>query len=75
MPGVPYNLQNPNEKYEEEFSENKCNIDKPYRCPLNPTCAAMWNERTQAFVCQCHGCRFDLKGNVIKGPALDNIAC
>ena len=67
---TPYNCERPNEGF-----ESSCNIDTPYKCPLNPSCSVKWNERSQLFVCECHQCKWDLKGNLIKGPAQKGLTC
>ncbi len=42
--------------------------------PVNPVCTHMkclleWNHLARTWDCGCHGSRFDIKGNVISGPA------
>ena len=32
-------------------------------------CVPNFNESEKAFVCPCHGSKFDIQGNVIRGPA------
>lgn len=41
---------------------------------VNPTCTHAvcrvgWQVDLKVFVCPCHGCKFDLAGKVVKGPA------
>lgn len=45
-----------------------------YFC-INPVCSHLkcglsFNEAEKTWDCQCHGSRFDLKGNVLEGPAV-----
>jgi hypothetical protein len=68
MPNIPYNNNNPNEGF-------FCNINNTYRCPLNNSCKVKWNERLQMFNCECHNCKFSLKGMVISGPSKNNLTC
>lgn len=37
-------------------------------------CAIKWNKDENTWDCTCHGSRFDYKGNVIGGPALEPLA-
>lgn len=73
MSGIPYVLKNPNFKYIEKF-QNMCNLNTTYKCP-HDNCNVIWNSEKQLFICQCNGCKFDLNGTVVKGPATDNLNC
>ena len=37
-------------------------------------CTVDWNPEENAFVCPCHGSRFDENGQVVDGPAADPLA-
>ncbi|WP_170944125.1 Rieske 2Fe-2S domain-containing protein [Leptolyngbya sp. BC1307] len=37
-------------------------------------CAVNWDQSEQAFVCPCHGSRYDALGQVTGGPASRNLA-
>ncbi|MBI4870588.1 MAG: Rieske 2Fe-2S domain-containing protein [Candidatus Riflebacteria bacterium] len=32
-------------------------------------CVVRWNEQMGKFICPCHGASFDVRGNVLSGPA------
>ena len=84
----PYNLENPNKGYllkkdKENFSNIgdiedietcTCKRDKSYKCP-HAGCQAKWNEDENAFVCPCHGSKFNEEGVVLRGPAKKNLNC
>lgn len=36
-------------------------------------CEVEWNAAERSWDCPCHGSRFDYKGNVIEGPATENL--
>lgn len=45
---------------------------------LNPVCThakciVQWNNAEKSWDCPCHGARFDCHGNVLTGPARDNL--
>jgi glycine/D-amino acid oxidase-like deaminating enzyme/nitrite reductase/ring-hydroxylating ferredoxin subunit len=45
---------------------------------LNPVCThakciVQWNNTEKSWDCPCHGARFDCHGNVLTGPARDNL--
>lgn len=37
-------------------------------------CTVDWNAEQEAFICPCHGSRFDPLGGVVQGPANDPLA-
>ena len=73
MPNIPYVL----DKQHEGFKVDKpfCGMEKKYKCTLNNNCGVTWNTEASKFICECHGCEYDLTGKVIKGPAVDDIDC
>ena len=76
MPNIPYVLKNYNFRFQNvEHFNQLCNINNIYKCPYNKKCLVKWNESSQLFVCQCHGCNFELNGNRISGMAKTNIKC
>jgi glycine/D-amino acid oxidase-like deaminating enzyme/nitrite reductase/ring-hydroxylating ferredoxin subunit len=36
-------------------------------------CVVNWNEAEESWDCPCHGSRFDVDGNVLVGPAVDDL--
>ena len=38
-------------------------------------CTVAWNGATEQVECPCHGARYDLSGQVVRGPARDPLAC
>ncbi|WP_303862349.1 FAD-dependent oxidoreductase [Alkalibaculum bacchi] len=38
-------------------------------------CELKWNSAEKTWDCPCHGSRFDYKGTILDGPALDNLEC
>ena len=36
-------------------------------------CNLVFNKKEKTWDCPCHGSRFDLDGNVISGPSVDNL--
>lgn len=36
-------------------------------------CIVQWNPLEETWDCPCHGSRFDPKGKVIMGPAIDDL--
>lgn len=38
-------------------------------------CELKWNSAEKTWDCPCHGSRFDFKGNILDGPALDKLEC
>ena len=38
------------------------------RCTYMDDCQLEWDPELQQIVCPCHGCVFDLYGNIVKGP-------
>ena len=46
-------------------------ISEPY-CP-HMKCELSWNDDDKTWDCPCHGSRFDFDGNLISGPAEENI--
>ena len=36
-------------------------------------CTVSWNEAEKSWDCPCHGSRFDTRGKVIQGPAVDDL--
>ena len=50
------------------------NEAEEYFC-INPVCshlkcALSFNEAEKTWDCPCHGSRFDIKGNILEGPAV-----
>ena len=41
-------------------------------CP-HMKCNLVFNKKEKTWDCPCHGSRFDLDGNVISGPSVDNL--
>lgn len=37
-------------------------------------CTVAWNSTTERVECPCHGARYDLSGQVLRGPARDPLA-
>jgi Rieske Fe-S protein len=37
-------------------------------------CVVQWNHVERSWDCPCHGSRFDPKGKVVMGPAIDDLA-
>lgn len=56
------------------FAEATVNLLTPSkkRCP-HLGCALKWNPEENSWDCPCHGSRFDSDGNLIDGPATDDI--
>jgi hypothetical protein len=77
MPGgVPYNTESAqHEGFIVKPDVALCDVKKTYKCPLNNSCNVKWNEGTSSYICECHGDEFDLSGQVIKGPSIDNLKC
>lgn len=51
------------------------NENGDYFC-INPVCAHLkcslsFNEAEKTWDCQCHGSRYDIKGNILEGPAVN----
>lgn len=46
-------------------------VSEPY-CP-HMKCELSWNDDDKTWDCPCHGSRFDFDGNLISGPAEENI--
>lgn len=36
-------------------------------------CSLKWNKDEKSFDCPCHGSRFDVDGNIINNPAINNV--
>jgi Rieske Fe-S protein len=36
-------------------------------------CVVAWNPNAKSWDCPCHGSRFDVDGNVLNGPAVDEL--
>ena len=75
--GAPYNLPNPNSRYycESEIVESfQCQTSKSYKCP-HAGCQASWNKDEKAFICPCHGSKFDKDGKLLRGPATEGLNC
>ena len=70
---IPYNLSNPNFCFLEGFQTRKCQKES-YTCP-HAGCKANWDKEKNHFICPCHGSKFDKDGNVVKGPATQNLNC
>ena len=50
------------------------NEEGDYFC-INPVCAHLkcalsFNEAEKTWDCQCHGSRYDIKGNILEGPTV-----
>ena len=43
------------------------------RCP-HAGCMVNYNKKSNEFVCPCHQSKFNIDGQVIQGPATDNLA-
>ena len=75
---IPYNLDNPNDNFVENFSSNSTNNRKckknEYKC-THQGCTAKWNENEKAFVCPCHNSKFSGNGDVLQGPAKLPLKC
>ena len=46
---------------------------------VSPTCTHLycqvsWNSAERSWDCPCHGSRFDVRGHVLEGPAVDDLA-
>lgn len=53
---------------DENGVEHKVKLICPHmKCPL------VFNEEENTWDCPCHGSRFDIDGNIIEGPAKQNI--
>ena len=75
--GAPYNLPNPNSRYycQPEIVESfQCQTSKSYKCP-HAGCQASWNKDEKAFICPCHGSKFDKDGKLLRGPATEGLSC
>lgn len=60
------------EKYGVYTDENKKRHYVKNICP-HMKCNLIFNNVEKTWDCACHGSRFDIDGNVIQGPAVDNI--
>ena len=49
----------------------KCQKES-YTCP-HAGCKANWDKEKNHFICPCHGSKFDKDGNVVNGPATQNL--
>ena len=75
MPNIPYVNAKQHEGFQVEKAKSFCNAEKKYKCTLNASCGVKWNLRASKFICECHGCEYDLTGKVTKGPAVEDIRC
>ena len=60
------------EKYGVYTDKNKKRHYVKNICP-HMKCNLIFNNVEKTWDCPCHGSRFDIDGNVIQGPAVDNI--
>jgi Rieske Fe-S protein len=73
MSGIPYNLQNNNIGYSENFT-SKPEIVEGFACENGldlacPHAGCQVNKEGDKYVCPCHNSQFKLDGTLIQGPA------
>jgi Rieske Fe-S protein len=56
--------------YRDEDSNEYLVVDN--RC-THMGCSLSWNQEDRTWDCPCHGSRFNFKGNVIEGPATEDL--